>query len=60
MNPGPPKRVLQFLRWFCREDYLEEVEGDLTEVFERNMPALPAKRMEIRMECDQIPSGRNS
>ncbi|MEM9935441.1 MAG: hypothetical protein AAF824_17585 [Bacteroidota bacterium] len=21
----PPKRPLKFLRWFCREDYLEEV-----------------------------------
>jgi len=29
----PPKRPLQFLRWFCRGDYLEEIEGDLTEVF---------------------------
>lgn len=29
----PPKWALNFLRWFCREDYLEEIEGDLTEVF---------------------------
>ena len=29
----PPKRPLHFLRWFCRQDYLEEIEGDLTEVF---------------------------
>jgi putative ABC transport system permease protein len=29
----PPKRALRFLRWFCREDYIEEIEGDLTEVF---------------------------
>ncbi len=33
MKTLPPKRSLQFLRWFCREDYLEEIEGDLTEVF---------------------------
>lgn len=33
MKINPPKRSLQFLRWFCREDYLEEIEGDLTEVF---------------------------
>ncbi|GHM99722.1 ABC transporter permease [Cytophagales bacterium WSM2-2] len=31
----PPKRALQFLRWFCREDYVEEIEGDLTEIFEK-------------------------
>jgi len=35
MNPSPPHRALKFLRWFCREDYLEEVEGDLIEVFEK-------------------------
>lgn len=29
----PPKRVIAFLRWFCREDYIEEIEGDLTEIF---------------------------
>jgi putative ABC transport system permease protein len=30
---GPPKFAVRFLRWFCREDYLEEIEGDLTEVY---------------------------
>jgi putative ABC transport system permease protein len=29
----PPKKAIAFLRWFCREDYIEEIEGDLTEVF---------------------------
>ncbi len=37
MKPLPPERPLQFLRWFCREDYLEEIEGDLTEVFEKEI-----------------------
>jgi putative ABC transport system permease protein len=35
MKLNPPKHPLHFLRWFCREDYLEEIEGDLTEVFEK-------------------------
>jgi putative ABC transport system permease protein len=35
MKPHPPKHPLHFLRWFCREDYLEEIEGDLTEIFEK-------------------------
>jgi putative ABC transport system permease protein len=34
-NLIPPRFPLHFLRWFCREDYLEEIEGDLTEVFEK-------------------------
>jgi putative ABC transport system permease protein len=41
MNHRPPKRPLQFLRWFCREDYLEEIEGDLTEVFIKQAESNP-------------------
>ena len=35
MYPQPPKYARQFLRWFCREDYLEEIEGDLIEIFDQ-------------------------
>ena len=35
MKVNPPKYALKFLRWFCREDYLDEIEGDLTELFEK-------------------------
>lgn len=41
MKITPPQRSLQFLRWFCREDYLEEIEGDLTEVFEKQYKSSP-------------------
>jgi len=41
MKLTPPKRPLQFLRWFCREDYLEEIEGDLTEVFVKQCERSP-------------------
>lgn len=43
MKSNPPKKALQFLRWFCREDYLEEIEGDLTEVFEKEYENSPRK-----------------
>jgi ABC-type antimicrobial peptide transport system permease subunit len=43
MKPTPPKRPLHFLRWFCREDYLEEIEGDLTEVFIKQAETSPRK-----------------
>ena len=36
MQLHPPKVPLKFLRWFCREDYLEEIEGNLMEEFERD------------------------
>ncbi len=29
----PPNNALKFLRWFCREDFLDEIEGDLIELF---------------------------
>ncbi|HYC87243.1 MAG TPA: ABC transporter permease [Chryseosolibacter sp.] len=37
----PPKRALQFLRWFCREDCIEEIEGDLNEMFRKNCQTSP-------------------
>ncbi|MGC4023003.1 MAG: ABC transporter permease [Cyclobacteriaceae bacterium] len=39
----PPKKALAFLRWFCREDYIEEIEGDLTEIFEKEHVHSPRK-----------------
>ena len=29
----PPKYALRFLRWYCSEEKLEEIEGDLEECF---------------------------
>ncbi|HET9486544.1 MAG TPA: permease prefix domain 2-containing transporter, partial [Chryseosolibacter sp.] len=40
---NPPKTPLSFLRWFCREDYLEEIEGDLMEVFNKQIGKSPRK-----------------
>ncbi len=41
MKPTPPRWSLRFLRWFCREDYLEEIEGDLVEVFAKQYDDAP-------------------
>ncbi|HZB15322.1 MAG TPA: ABC transporter permease [Chryseolinea sp.] len=35
MSVQPPRYALRFLRWFCREDFLDEIEGDLIELFEK-------------------------
>ena len=40
---NPPRKALAFLRWFCREDYLEEIEGDLTEVYRKQYETSPQK-----------------
>jgi predicted permease len=37
----PPRYSLRFLRWFCREDCLEEIEGNLTEIFEKEYDESP-------------------
>jgi ABC-type antimicrobial peptide transport system permease subunit len=33
----PPEWAQRFLRWYCREQVLEDLEGDLNEVFEKNL-----------------------
>lgn len=39
----PPKKAIAFLRWFCREDCIEEIEGDLTERFKKACEDSPRK-----------------
>lgn len=34
---------MKFLRWFCREEFIEEIEGNLTEMFEREWQVSPAR-----------------
>ena len=43
MKMRPPKSALRFLRWFCKEDYIEEIEGDLTEIFKKQYEHSPGK-----------------
>ncbi len=31
----PPRYIIRFLRWFCKEGSVEEVEGDLTELYQQ-------------------------
>ncbi|NRB47036.1 MAG: ABC transporter permease [Saprospiraceae bacterium] len=32
---SPPQLFMRFFRWFCRRDYLEDIEGDLNERFDQ-------------------------
>lgn len=34
---NPPRWARQFLEWYCRPELLEDLEGDLSEYFERNL-----------------------
>lgn len=45
-NFNPPKLPLRFFRWFCRAEYVEDIEGDLLERFEkRNQEEKAATRL---------------
>lgn len=43
MNIQPPKNALNFLRWFCHEDFIDEIEGDLIELFEKEFEQSPRR-----------------
>src|SRR5689334_6577327 len=43
MMSAPPKGPLKFLRWFCREAYLDEVEGNILELYNRECQQSPGK-----------------
>lgn len=42
----PPKWALRFLRWYCRDEYLDEIEGDMIELFHvRSVDSLRSARL---------------
>lgn len=44
---GPPKWAQRFLRWYCRPELAEDLEGDLNEYFERNVKSKGARRSKL-------------
>jgi putative ABC transport system permease protein len=40
----PPKWLLRFLRFFVKKEYLEEIEGDMEELFHDNVEQKPYRR----------------
>lgn len=45
--PEPPHLATQFLRWYCRSELLDEVEGDLYELFRRRIETKGKRRAEM-------------
>lgn len=43
-NINPPKWPLKFLRFFVKKEYLEEIEGDMEEIFRDNIEQLSLKK----------------
>jgi putative ABC transport system permease protein len=45
---APPKSATRFLRWYCRPELLDEVEGDLCELFQRRVERKGLRRAQLR------------
>lgn len=43
MKTHPPKYARRFLRWFCREDFIDEIEGDLLEIYAQQHKETPRR-----------------
>jgi putative ABC transport system permease protein len=48
INPTPPRLPRRFLRWYCRAELLDEVEGDLAELFGRRVEEQGLFRARLR------------
>ena len=44
----PPRRVMKFLTWFCEDVFLEEIEGDLYELFQEEVEERGLKKARRR------------
>ena len=43
MKKSPPTLARRFLHWFCRDDYLEEIEGNLLELYDKQYEQSPRR-----------------
>ena len=53
-QPQPPRWAQRLLRWYCRPDLLEDLQGDLNEYFERNLKTKGAKRARLTYCLDAL------
>jgi putative ABC transport system permease protein len=37
MNSNPPRWAVKLLRWYCSARFIDELEGDLCELYDRNL-----------------------
>ena len=50
----PPKWAQRFLRWYCRPQLAEDLEGDLNEFFERNVETKGALKAKLIYVADVL------
>jgi putative ABC transport system permease protein len=54
MNNQPPKCALRFFRWFCHPEFVEDIEGDLLERFEKRIDEKKAARWLFILEVVKL------
>lgn len=54
MSNGAPKYWLKLFRWFCNPDYVEDIEGDLLERFDRRVEGGKAARLLFARDVIQL------
>ena len=68
-KPRPPKWINRLLTWYCREEYANEIQGDLLELYERwlengrfkaNVQYVANTFLFMRMYNSKLHSGQNS
>lgn len=52
--PRPPRWANQFLAWFCAPDLIDEIQGDLHEVFHRNLSQMSPFRARLLYVADVL------
>lgn len=50
--PEPPKWAVRFLRWYCKPQFLEEIEGDIYELFDRRVESEGLKNARRKFNWD--------
>ena len=54
MNNTPPKYLIHFFRWYCHPDFVEDLEGDLVERFEKCVEERGLRRAKRGISKDVI------
>ena len=54
MQGDPPRFLLSFLRWFCPDELLESIEGDLREQFEQDLRHLSPGRARFKFTLQTL------
>ncbi|HNP17471.1 MAG TPA: ABC transporter permease [Fulvivirga sp.] len=53
-NVSPPKWSLRFFRWYCHADFVEDIEGDLLERFEKRTNENGIRSAKMQFSLDVI------